>query len=614
MSANLIQLQKGAKSYGSKVLFEDASFSINEGEHVGVIGPNGAGKTTLFKMLIGPEVADGAGGELDSGQVIRSRDLRLGYLSQHDHFKPGQTIEEFVSEGSILPVWELKPLGLGLGLTEEIYGRVITEMSGGYRMRAKLLKMLGQMPNLMLLDEPTNYLDLETMLVLEKFLQGFGGAFLLISHDREFLRRTTDHILEVEGGSVTKFSGGLDDYFEQKEMLRSQLEARAMSIAEKRQQVLDFVARFGAKATKASQAQSRLKSLDRMESIEVKALPTRARIRIPPPARTGKRVVQFQGVELGYGEKTILSGVNLELQSGDHLAVVGLNGAGKSTILKSLAGRLAARKGAIELGYEVTLAFFAQHVAEELDPDHTVLRAMQQKAHPDVLPQDVLDLAGSLLFSGDDVHKPIRVLSGGERSRVALGQVLLQKASCLVLDEPTNHLDFDTVEALTEALKRFAGSVVVVSHDRSFIRRIGTRILEISSGKASLYPGSYDDYVWSLERGAYATLKGGDAGSPKGKSGVGEGAATVSSSAAYQAERKQTERRLKQLDKIIAEMETKVPRLEAQVAALNSEIATMDSKHAAEKIHEIGQIQNELSHCETQWLEALDERERLTSS
>lgn len=604
MSANLIQLQKGAKAYGSKVLFEDASFAINEGEHVGVIGPNGAGKTTLFKMLID--------GGFDSGQVIRSRNLRLGYLSQHDHFKPGQSIEEFVSEDSILPVWELKPLGLGLGLTEEIYGRVITEMSGGYRMRAKLLKMLGQMPNLMLLDEPTNYLDLETMLVLEKFLQGFGGAFLLISHDREFLRRTTDHILEVESGSVTKYSGGLDDYFEQKEMLRSQLEARAMSIAEKRQQVLDFVARFGAKATKASQAQSRLKSLDRMESIEVKPVPTRARIRIPPPARTGKRAVQFQGVELGYGDKTILSSVNLELQSGDHLAVVGLNGAGKSTILKALAGRLAARKGTIELGYEVTLAFFAQHVAEELDPNHTVLRAMQQKAHPDVLPQDVLDLAGSLLFSGDDVHKAIRVLSGGERSRVALGQVLLQKASCLVLDEPTNHLDFDTVEALTEALKSFAGSVVVVSHDRSFIRRIGTRILEISNGKASLYPGSYDDYVWSLERGAYATLKGDDSSVLKSRSASEGVPLAVSSSAAYQAERKQQERRLKQLDKLIADMEIKVPKLEAQVAALNSEIATMDSKHAAEKIHEIGQLQNELSHCEVQWLEALDERERLS--
>ncbi len=600
---NLLQLQNGSKAFGSKLLFDRASFSVNTGEHVGVIGPNGAGKTTLFKILVEAD-------ELDSGEVARSRELRLGYLSQHDDFAPGQTIEQFVSEGSLLPVWELKALGVALGLSESLYAKPLLELSGGYRMRAKLLKMLGQKPNLMLLDEPTNYLDLETLLVLEKFLQGFEGSFLLISHDREFLRRTTDHILEVEAGGITKFSGGLDDYFEQKQLLRTQLEARALSIEEKRRQVLDFVARFGAKATKASQAQSRLKSLDRMESIEVKALPTRAVIRIPPPAqasRAGKSVLKVQDVDLGYGGAPVLSGVTMELKSGDHLAVVGLNGAGKSTILKCIAGRLAPLKGGIELGFEASVAFFAQHVAEELDPSHTVLRALQQKAHPEVLPQQILDLAGSLLFSGDDVQKPIRVLSGGERSRVALGQVLLQRAACLVLDEPTNHLDFETVEALTEALKRFEGSVVVVSHDRSFIRRVGTRILEINSGRASLYPGSYDDYVWSLERGAYATLKGGAEVRVAPEAAQGG----PSRSAQYKEERKQMDRRLRQLDTLIAEIETKVPKLEAGVAALNSEIASMDSKHAAEKIHEIGQLQNELSHCESQWLEALEERDLL---
>jgi ATP-binding cassette subfamily F protein 3 len=314
---------------------------------------------------------------------------------------------------------------------------------------------------------------------------------------------------------------------------------------------------------------------------------------------------------LGYAERSVLSGVSLELQSGDHLAVVGLNGAGKSTLLKGLSGRLTPLAGSIELGHEVTLAFFAQHVAEELNPEHTVLRALQQKAHPSVLPQDVLDLAGSLLFSGDDIQKPIRVLSGGERSRVALGQVLLQRASCLVLDEPTNHLDFDTVEALTESLKAFSGSVVVVSHDRSFIRRVGSKILEISNGRAGLYPGSFDDYVWSLEKGAYATLGGAQAASSLSKPQVAGAEAAPSRSAAYLEEGKRLERRMKQLDALVIELESKVPKLEAGVASLNSEIASMDSKHAVEKIQEIGRLQNELSHCEAQWLEALSEREEL---
>jgi ATP-binding cassette subfamily F protein 3 len=235
---NLIQLQKGSKGFGSKTLFDAASFAVNEHEHVGVIGPNGAGKTTLFKILTEEE-------SLDSGTLVRSRRLRLGYLSQHDQWTAGETVESFVERGATMPIWEMKALGAGLGLSETHYASAVDSLSGGYRMRAKLLRLIGSQPNLMLLDEPTNYLDLETLLVLEKFLQGFDGAFLLISHDREFLRRTTDHTLEVEAGDVVKYNGNIDDYFEQKEMLRSQLEARAQSLEEKRKEILDFVARFG---------------------------------------------------------------------------------------------------------------------------------------------------------------------------------------------------------------------------------------------------------------------------------------------------------------------------------------------------------------------------------
>ena len=598
---NLIQLQKGAKAYASKTLLEDASFAINDGEHVGVIGPNGAGKTTLFKILIGQE-------PLDEGQVIKARQLRLGYLSQHDQWSPEETIEDFLSRGTTLPIWELKALGNGLGLSEEHYAKAVSSLSGGYRMRAKLLHLIGQEPNLMLLDEPTNYLDLETLMVLEKFLQAYRGAFLVISHDREFLRRTTDHTLEIESAEVVKYNGNIDDYFEQKELLRAQLEARALSLEEKRKQVLDFVARFGAKATKASQAQSRLKSLGRMETIEVKALPVTARIRIPAPARVGKIVVTVRGAELGYGDHTVLRKVELLVAGGDHVAVVGLNGAGKSTLLKALAGKLPPQKGTIEYGYEATLAYFAQHVAEELNPDETVMQAMERKAHPSVRPQEILDLAGSLLFSGDDIRKRCRVLSGGERSRVALGQVLLQKASCLVLDEPTNHLDFQTVEALTQALQKFTGSLIVVSHDRSFIGRIGTKILEIHAGGARTYPGSYDEYVWSLEKGAFATLhteKATAIVSPVGS----DKTKTPSENANFKEKKKSLEKRLRQLETAMSESEKKTTSAQEKLRAINEELVANASAVTSKKIEDMGLLQKELELAEEKWLAAGDEKE-----
>lgn len=602
---NLIQLQKGSKAFGSRHLFEGASFAINEGEHVGVIGPNGAGKTTLFKILNEEE-------PLDTGKLVRSKNLKLGYLAQHDTWEKGETVEAFIERGATLPIWELKALGRGLGLDDNHYAAEIASLSGGYRMRAKLLRLIGTEPNLMMLDEPTNYLDLETLLVLEKFLQGYSGAFLVISHDREFLKRTTDHILEVEAGDVVKYNGNIDDYFEQKAMLRTQLEARAMSIEEKKKQVLDFVARFGAKATKASQAQSRLKSLDRMETIEVKPIAVSAKIRIPAPARVGKTILTIEGADLGYADKTILSNVSVRINGGDHLAVVGLNGAGKSTLLKALAGRLAPKKGKIEYGYEATLSFFNQFVAEELLPTDTVFAALQRKAHRDVRPQEILDLAGSLLFSGDDVQKEVRVLSGGERSRVALGQVLLQKASCLVLDEPTNHLDFQTVEALTQSLTAFPGSLVIVSHDRGFVRRIGTRILEIAHGKANLYPGTYDEYVWSMEKGAFFSLQKEAKTTKTAPLASGSTPENKSEGAAYRDIRKNLDKRLRQLDTFMVSLDKKMQNGNAVIAELNDRLATGEGDSAA-LIKEMGIKQRDVDRAETEWMNFAEEREKLTA-
>lgn len=492
---NLLQLYNASKQYGSKILFDKAQFSVNENEHIGVIGPNGAGKTTLFKILAGEEI-------LDSGDITKANQLRIGYLEQESDWTLTQIAEDYLAENCIKPIWDLKQIGKNIGLTEDHFQRPLAELSGGYRMRMKLIYLIGLEPDLMLLDEPTNFLDLESILALEKFLQDYKGAFLLISHDREFLRRTTEYTLEVEAGDIIKFPGHIDDYFEQKEELtRLQLQ-QAANIETKRKHMQDFVDRFRAKATKAKQAQSRMKQLEKMQTIEIKPLPVKSRINLPEPIQTGKEVLSLSNACLGYSDKIILKNVNLVFERAHHFGVVGYNGAGKSTLLKSLAGRIPLISGEKKFGHNVELSYFAQHLTEDLLLEDTVLDSLQRKAYKDTTAQEILNIAGSLLFSGDDIHKKIKVLSGGEKTRVALGQILLQKKPLLLMDEPTNHLDFDTVQALAEALTKFKGTLVVVSHDRSFINKVASKIIEIRDGFLEIYPGSYEDYLWSLEKGA----------------------------------------------------------------------------------------------------------------
>ncbi len=596
--ANLLQLIKGNKSFGTRSLFSEASFSIEENEHVGVIGPNGAGKTTLFKILAGEDT-------IDSGELVQKRGLRIGYLKQHDDWAPGTTVEQYLEQATGLPIWELKSLGRGLGLSENHFSAPLDLLSGGYRTRAKLLFLIGCEPDILLLDEPTNYLDLESTLVLESFLQETKSAFLLISHDREFLRRTTDHILEVEAGDIVKFNGSLDDYFEQKEILRTQLEARALSQAQKKTQILEFVARFGAKASKARQAQSRLKQLGRMENIDLKPIPLTARIEIPKPSHCGKTVLSARNVELGYAEKVVLRDIQIDVQRGDHVAVVGVNGAGKSTFLKALSQKLHPLKGKIELGYEVHLGYYAQHVAESLNPSDTVIESLSRAAPSEVSQQQVLNMAGSLLFSGDDSKKKVSVLSGGEKSRVALGQILLKKAPLLVLDEPTNHLDFQTVEALTVALNEYEGSVIVVSHDRSFIKRVGRKILEIKNGEMNLYPGSYDEYVWSQQNGILKNEKPILNSSPSLKNQDSVTQPTLNQSKNSYQTKKQNEKEIAKLEKQIEKIENKIQLDNEALTVLLAENADTQRKNSdkiTELLKSIAQDQKTKEELENAWL------------
>jgi len=596
---NLLQMHAGHKAFGPQQLFDEATFSVNEGEHVGVIGPNGAGKSTLFKILIQQE-------ELDSGQVIRSQSLRLGYLSQHDNWEPDETGNTYLERICRIPAWQAKAAGRDLQVTEEILNRPILSLSGGYRMRIKLIGLLGLDPNLMLLDEPTNYLDLETTLLLERFLQNYEGAFLLISHDREVLRRTTDHILEVEAGEITKYSGHIDDYFEQKELLRSQLEARAQNQAQKKKTVMDFVNRFGAKATKAKQAQSKLKTLEKMEVIEFKAVPVQAKIKIPSPPHVGKTILSLAQAEFGYPHKVVLKDVNLEIRRGDHVAVVGLNGAGKSTLLKGLAGTLAPLKGCRDLGFQVSLAIFNQHVVEVLDHSQTVFDSLAEAAGPGTLAQEIRDMAGSLLFSSDHILKRISVLSGGEKSRVALGRILLQKVPFILLDEPTNHLDFQTVEALTQALNGYTGTLIAVSHDRGFIRRVGTKILEVSEGQVLLYPGTYDEYVWSLQQ-KLASLQ--NTQDTEAKRPVSKPAA-----APKKVITKDLAKEIRSLEKKIETCQNQIEKLDGENKSYNAQIASesaLPAKDLQIVLQKLAANAELIQKLEDEWMELVSQREVL---
>lgn len=602
--ANLLQIVNASKTFGPKVIFDEVTFAVNEGEHIGLIGPNGAGKTTLLKIIAGRE-------EMDSGTIIKAKTLRVGYLEQEADWNTDETVEECLVRQCTMPLWDLKKEARPLGLVEADFSRKLSSFSGGYRMRVKLLSLIGREPNFLMLDEPTNFLDLETVLVLESFLQQYKGAFLLISHDREFLRRVTDHTVEVEAGEVTKFPGQIDDYFEQKALLREQLENAAAGQAAKRAEVMDFVRRFGAKATKARQAQSRLRQLEKMETIEVKAVPIRAKIPIPSPVKTGKEVLRVEGLSCGYGDRAILSGLDLVLERGQHLGIVGVNGAGKSTMLKTLAEALPKLAGTVKEGLNVTKALFSQHSADQLIPDETIFQALSRAAHPEVMRQEVLNLAGALLFGGDAIDKKIRVLSGGEKARVALGQILLSKSTLLLLDEPTNHLDFETVEALTEALASYEGSLIIVSHDRGFIRRIANKILEVDRGKIRVWPGTYDDYVWSMQKGVLGEVLAEEkqkTAAPQNKPAV-----VVADPVNRHQRLKQIESEMRKSEKAIPIFEKRLANAEADRTRINEELLKASGPTAGFLAKELHEKSDEINELEESILKEMENIESLTT-
>ncbi|HLK20931.1 MAG TPA: ABC-F family ATP-binding cassette domain-containing protein [Bryobacteraceae bacterium] len=536
------------KQYGKQLVFVDASFQLNPGEKVGLVGPNGAGKSTLFRMVVGEE-------EPDEGEVSVPKRLTIGYFRQDEEEMQGRSVldeaiagsgragdlhheleslhhamedperadeldkilarfgevqEEYEHLGGYSLEAQAREVLHGLGFKDDQIDGDVGALSGGWKMRVALARVLLGRPDVLLMDEPTNHLDIESIIWLEQFLKSFSGALLMTSHDREFMNRIVSRIAEIDAGEIIAYSGNYDFYERERTIRETNQQAafaRQQSMLAKEQRFID---RFRTHAAKAAQVQSRIKALDKIEKIELpkKRVVVKFEFRIPP--RSGDQVAVIEDLHKRYGPRVIYDGFSLTIRRGERWAVMGRNGAGKTTLLKMIAGASAPDSGNIQLGASLQMGYFAQQSLDVLNPDLTIFEQLQRD-----FPQDGIGslrtLAGAFQFSGDDVEKKIRALSGGEKSRLAMARMLYNPPNFLVLDEPTNHLDLATKEMLVDALKDFEGTMIFVSHDRMFLRGLGSRVLELGGASGTerepvVYPGSYVEYVQKLGHEAPGTV------------------------------------------------------------------------------------------------------------
>jgi ATPase subunit of ABC transporter with duplicated ATPase domains len=528
------------KQYGKQLIFVEASFQLNPGERVGLVGPNGAGKTTLFRMVVGEETAD-------EGEISVPKKLSIGYFRQDVEEMKGRSVideaiagsgrvgdlhheleglhrsmedpdqadsmdrilerfgvvqEEYEHLGGYALEAQAREVLHGLGFKDDQIDGDVGALSGGWKMRVALARVLLGRPDVLLMDEPTNHLDLESIIWLEQFLKSYQGSLLMTSHDREFMNRVVSKIAEIDSGEIITYSGNYDFYERERAIRETNQQAafaRQQAMLAKEQRFID---RFRTHAAKAAQVQSRIKALDKIDKVELpkKRQVVRFTFRIPP--RSGDQVAVIEDLHKSYGSRVIYEGFNLAIRRGERWSVMGKNGAGKTTLLKMIAGATTPDSGRVRLGASLNLGYFAQQSLDLLDPDLTLIEQLQKD-----FPQDGLgalrSLAGAFQFSGDDVDKRIRALSGGEKSRLAMARMLYNPPNFLVLDEPTNHLDLATKEMLVEALKDFEGTMIFVSHDRMFLRGLSSRVLELGGESGTdrspiVYPGSYAEYVEKL--------------------------------------------------------------------------------------------------------------------
>ena len=641
----MIQLSGAGKRFGHKLLFENVDWLITNHDHVGLVGGNGTGKSTLMKVLAGMDT-------FDYGSLIVAKGTSAGYLPQDGLTLSGRTVfaecmsvfddlrameteletlthsmaeldhtsteysavadryqrveHEFRARDGYSIEAEVGRVMMGLGFTKEDWGRQTDEFSGGWQMRLALAKLLLQKPNLLLLDEPTNHLDLEARNWLEEYLQNYPYAFLLISHDRYFLDVTVDKIAEIWNKKFWFYTGNYDKFLAQKTQRNEQLQAAYKNQRDRIEQLEVFINRFRYTATKAKQVQSRIKELEKIERIEIPPEEKTIHFSFPQPKASGRIVAEFEGVAKTYpgrngsGPKEVFRDVGFMIERGDRIALVGVNGAGKSTLIKLLSGTEALSHGEFRLGHNVQSDYFAQDQYKELDPDARIIDDLGAIS-PRSTETELRSLLGCFLFSEEDVFKKIGVLSGGERGRYALLRLLLHPANFLLLDEPTNHLDMRAKDVLLEALMKYTGTVVFVSHDRYFIDKLATRVFEVGAGRVEIFPGNYEDYLWRKQGGQHVAptlddvpgmdLVGEDVASSRvsqkrrdpGHPTVVESENGNSAPAGTEPKKRLNPIKRKQMEDRVTELEEEISRAEEEIARLETALQSFVSAEETQR-------------------------------
>jgi ATP-binding cassette subfamily F protein 3 len=629
-----------SKSFGGRELFDDVSLNVMAGDRIAIVGPNGAGKSTLFKIILGQE-------EPDAGSVTFIRGTRTGYLPQESEPAGNETVLEIAvpheheHDGQF--VAKAKQILANLGFKQADYDRPAREMSGGWVMRAHLARLLAEEPDLLLLDEPTNHLDLETLIWFQDYLKYYPGAILLISHDREFLNNLCTHIAELRASRIMRYTGNYDDYVEQ----RAAAEATMIATAKSQQREIDrmqlFVDRFRAKNTKAAQAQSKMKQIERLkeEMVETPDGPDAAMgFRFPQPQRSGQRVITLENVTFGYEIKTeallspslssipnggeggrrpgeeafsfttklIYENLNFEVERDQRIVLVGPNGAGKSTLLKLLAEVLKPQAGVHKLGHNAKYGYFAQHRAAMLNPAHTVFQEALDTPQR-ITEQAVRTVLGSFLFRGDDIYKPVKVLSGGEKSRLALVKLLLDPPNLLLMDEPTTHLDLASVDALIVALKQYQGTLVFISHDVHFIRALSTHVVRVEAGQLRHFGGGYQYYLDKTAQSARAALTSSSFNNNSSANKPAVPQVDRKEQKRIEAEQRQANSRKKQeIQKRITTLEKEIAELEVREGELAAELekpeAYANGGRATHINRELMKVHDRLAEANAEWEEA----------
>jgi len=633
---------------GGETLFDGLSLQVHQGDHIGLVGPNGSGKSSLFRLLAGdiepdggtvktlpgvhvgflpqeiaafpnervlPFVFDSVPGRAELHEQLERREARLAELEHASNGQEDELVavasevaelhEQIAALDARFSEHEAKRILHGLGFTQSDHRRPLGELSGGWKMRAVLASLLFQKPGLLLLDEPTNHLDMPSVAWFSKFLSSYDQALFLVSHDREFLNEQVNRVVSFEPEGVRTFRGNYEKYLSQREDERQLLENRVKNLEKEREHLEQFVRRFRAKASKAAQVQSRVRQLEKMDSVELHRATRQVRFSFPATDRGARTPMRVDDLCKSFGEHVVFDRVTLAVDRGERIAIVGPNGAGKTTLLKILAGEIEATGGRVHLPGRSNVRYFAQHHAEALRLDRTVLQEVSYASDGTSM-ERVRAVLGALLFGDRSVDKLVSVLSGGERARVALAKILVRPGNVLLMDEPTNHLDLQTSEALTEALATYDGTLLFVSHNRAFIRRLATKLWVVHDGGVESYPGTLDDYLWSCQERDVV---------PATATAIKPVAQKRSRQARKEQRRKEANQGVKPLEKRVGELEQIIANLERQIAEHNEALSDPEVYDDAERrdtlLREVQEAQAELDRSFAQWTASNEKLERL---